>query len=499
MKKYVKLILIVLIVTFAFSIAVFSVNAVNLENNESHWAIDYMYLIANKNILKVPEQYDFKPSAYLTRKETAYAMMRIQGYYYSDNITSVFSDVPGNMEYAGAIKWAYENGVMSGTSSTTFDPNGTIKRQDICVVLNAYFNEFNVSVPVVDSSISYTDFSDAAQVSSYARAAVDRMLQAGIISGNTDGTLAPKDAVKRGQAAVMFTNAYALTYNSANSINVYARNENGDVGKPLMYVYRPQDATAMYPEYPVLGTLGIIKKTGLNTNKRYGVNIVQKYPYTLVPLDDLVYPSYKFIFVTIPEVAANPDDYCSPLDNFSASTSWPHNSSLVTNSSTLCNAFCASNKGNFINDKCPHTYMNVFIPQNFGWRYGANNQCEFHQGVDITRLNNGSVTSSTPVYSIFTNYAKVTIREENPSSPYGNTVQLHWGWEYVTYMHLSSISSALPAVNEWCPGESVIGNVGNTGNSTGTHLHIQISNKEILYPTTAEQRAAFLDPLRFFG
>lgn len=135
-------------------------------------------------------------------------------------------------------------------------------------------------------------------------------------------------------------------------------------------------------------------------------------------------------------------------------------------------------------------------PQNFGWRYGgiSVNQCEFHQGVDITKLNSGTVNESTSVHSMFTNESDILIQRE--VSGCGKTVQLLWGYEYVTYMHLSEYNA-----NQYqggkCSGASIVGKVGETGTSA-VHLHIQVCNSSIIYPYNNIERAQFLDPLRFF-
>lgn len=453
----------------------------------------------------MPTTNDLKPSDYLLRKEMAYAVMRLRNSNASDYVTTGFTDVPYGMEYAGAVKWANQRGLMSGTSQTTFAPNNNITRQEVCLVLCAYFDYFGINVPVVNDNISYTDFPDGGNVSSYAVTAVNRMLRAGIIEGGSDGNLAPKSPIKRSQISVILTNAHALSYNTLNSINLYVRDEDGNTGKPILYAYHPRYTSPMYPEYPALGANGMVRKNGLNVNTEYAVNVMQKYPYDVIPLNDYLSPSYKYIFVTIPQIAQNPDDYRPPLNDFKAKNSWPHDaSSLVCRenlATELCDSFCSEYSGDFEDGKCPHGYMNVQTPQNFGWRYDANSQYEFHQGVDITRLTNGNVTSSTPVYSIFNNDSTVKIREYRPET--GNTVQIRWGWEYVTYMHLSSFNSSLPhpnASDNTCPAGLAIGTVGNTGiSSTGTHLHIQVCNYATIYPDSPEARDTFLNPLRFFS
>ena len=87
-----------------------------------------------------------------------------------------------------------------------------------------------------------------------------------------------------------------------------------------------------------------------------------------------------------------------------------------------------------------------------------------HQGTDMTCSN-----KTAPIYSIGTG---TVIHKRWGSETAGNYVTIkHSKTLYYTYMHLSKIS-----VNQ---GQTVtcktcIGNMGNTGRSTGAHLHLQM-------------------------
>ncbi|MDE6468776.1 MAG: M23 family metallopeptidase, partial [Muribaculaceae bacterium] len=85
-----------------------------------------------------------------------------------------------------------------------------------------------------------------------------------------------------------------------------------------------------------------------------------------------------------------------------------------------------------------------------------------HEGMDF------SAPVGTPVYA--TAEGKVTFA--NWHSGYGNMIDIDHGYNYTTrYAHLSKIIAA--------PGQTVqrgdlIGLVGNTGKSTGPHLHYEV-------------------------
>ena len=156
-----------------------------------------------------------------------------------------FDDVGENYWAYNEISWAYENGYMSGTAATTFNPGGTVSRQQVWMILARMAGEdpadmaaakawavangisdgtnpsgavtrqqlaallyryaalfgYDVSVGENTNILSYTD---VAQVSEYAISAMQWAVGAGIINGTGDGsTLTPQGQATRAQAAVM--------------------------------------------------------------------------------------------------------------------------------------------------------------------------------------------------------------------------------------------------------------------------------------------------------
>ena len=75
---------------------------------------------------------------------------------------STFSDVPAGAWYAEAIAYCQQNGIMSGTSDTTFAPESTLTRAMLATVLHRISNTPAVSAPTV--------FTDAVAVSWYSDA-----------------------------------------------------------------------------------------------------------------------------------------------------------------------------------------------------------------------------------------------------------------------------------------------------------------------------------------
>lgn len=107
-----------------------------------------------------------------------------------------------------------------------------------------------------------------------------------------------------------------------------------------------------------------------------------------------------------------------------------------------------------------------YISSGMGQRWGAN-----HRGIDIARPSNYNILASD----------NGVVVAAGVSGSYGNRIVINHKNGYTTlYGHLSSIKVSVGQVVE---KGSVIGIMGSTGNSTGTHLHFEVEkNGELVNP-----------------
>lgn len=156
-----------------------------------------------------------------------------------------FTDVPEGYWAHSEIAWAYVNGYMNGTATTTFNPGGTVTRQQVWMILarmsgadpadmaaakawavaNGISDGSNPGSPVtrqqlatlmyryaalfgydvsVGESTNILSYADVGQLSEYAIPAMQWACGKGIIRGTGDGsTLTPQGTATRAQLAVM--------------------------------------------------------------------------------------------------------------------------------------------------------------------------------------------------------------------------------------------------------------------------------------------------------
>lgn len=279
----------------------------------------------------------------------------------------------------------------------------------------------------------------------------------------------------------------------ANAIGVYVTDTDGQpIRNAVVYIYaqRSRANVDMYPDGPFYtNAYGFVRHTGLVAGARYAINVVAD-GYAAKSYSAYVTPSTEY--VTIALARRNTAMLNDPLTGFDASNIWGHSGSCAE--TCACKVDCTR--------ICPQKYMNVRIPQNFGWRYGTDSRIEFHQALDI------SAKSTDIVYSIFDKNAKVIQRAN--FSGCGNTVQIQCNSLYVTYMHLTSY---LVDANATIEPHQKIGYAGNTGMVGGAvHVHISIStdtpmwvprnndpNDSNVINWDSSQIGAFLDPLDYIS
>ena len=114
--------------------------------------------------------------------------------------TQWFTDVPTTASYFQPVQWAAYTSTVKGYGDDLFGPLDGITREQFCTILLRYAQRFGLSIPSV---VKAKTFSDAGQISSWAKEAVDVCQQAGIIKGMGNNTFAPKAGITTGQAAAM--------------------------------------------------------------------------------------------------------------------------------------------------------------------------------------------------------------------------------------------------------------------------------------------------------
>ena len=152
----------------------------------------------------------FAPKGVTTRAQVVQILYNLSGCPKAYD-GSPFTDLTADW-YQHSIVWAYQNGIVSGTSATTFEPEAPVTREQIAVILMGYAEKV-LGLDFSADKADLTAFPDGASVSDWARDAVAEAVALGLISGaqTKDGTfLQPQGGATREQAATILMGFYSL-------------------------------------------------------------------------------------------------------------------------------------------------------------------------------------------------------------------------------------------------------------------------------------------------
>lgn len=167
--------------------------------SDSAWYAEYVSYLAARGIVGGTGDGKFNPGAKITRAQFVTILANLSGVDLSVYKVSSFADVKVTDWYFKAVEWAYTNGITKGANGK-FDPDADITRQDIAVMIARYAEKSGFTLPKAYSAVN---FADSVKIASYASNAVMAMQQAGIISGNSDGSFAPTAGATRAETAKM--------------------------------------------------------------------------------------------------------------------------------------------------------------------------------------------------------------------------------------------------------------------------------------------------------
>ena len=152
----------------------------------------------------------FAPDMTMTRAMLVAVLHRLAG---SPSVSGKmpFTDVEADTWYTEAVLWAYQNGIVAGTSDTTFAPQSNITREQIVAIFSRYTAKF--APDKAKAAAELTAFADSASVSDWAVNDMKWAVAQKIISGSENAGkfyLLPQDNASRAQVATILMQYCAL-------------------------------------------------------------------------------------------------------------------------------------------------------------------------------------------------------------------------------------------------------------------------------------------------
>ncbi|MCT4687271.1 S-layer homology domain-containing protein [Vallitalea sp.] len=169
----------------------------NYTDIKDHWAIDSILYVIENGLMQGTSQDTFEPNSIMTRGMVTTLLLNYTKEEVKGN--NVFNDVPKDSWYENGIVWAYEKGIINGVSKKEFKPESPITREALAKIIYYYCKIENIELP----QNSTNNVEDIHLVSTWARDAVNALVEAGIIKGHTDNTFAPREYATRAEVAVI--------------------------------------------------------------------------------------------------------------------------------------------------------------------------------------------------------------------------------------------------------------------------------------------------------
>lgn len=161
--------------------------------------------LASRGIITGYNDTTFGPEDTMTRAQFATIVVRALGLPLA--ATDNFTDVSAGAWYASYVGTAYTYGIVNGTSATTFNPNGTITRQEAAAMVARAAKLCGMDTAMDTAAIRdmLAQFGDYVTTSEWARESLAFCYNADILN-QSELNIQPKVAIKRCEIAQMLFN-----------------------------------------------------------------------------------------------------------------------------------------------------------------------------------------------------------------------------------------------------------------------------------------------------
>lgn len=163
----------------------------------SDWYSGAVSYVFDNGIMNGTSATTFAPNGTVERSQVVQMLYNLEG---QPTVTgsTVFTDVDTDEWYGKAVLWAERNGVVDGYENNAFRPGKAVSREEFAQMLYNYskYKRYDLS-----AAADLSEFPDGSSVSNWANSAVAWANGNGLINGHDDGRLDPSGTAIRAQAA----------------------------------------------------------------------------------------------------------------------------------------------------------------------------------------------------------------------------------------------------------------------------------------------------------
>ena len=208
MKKVQRLLAMILSLALAFTMAPAAFAAEGdtgfSDVSANAWYADAVEYVRDNGIMNGTSATSFSPESSMTRAMLVTVLYRASG---SPAVTGSanFTDVSSNAYYTDAVAWASANGIVTGYGNGRFGSNDPVNRAQIATILWRYAGSHTAE--------SGQDFADENTIPTYASTAVDWARANGVVNGKEGNRFDPQGNATRAQVATILRNYLTMDQN----------------------------------------------------------------------------------------------------------------------------------------------------------------------------------------------------------------------------------------------------------------------------------------------
>lgn len=160
------------------------------------WFYDAVSYVYTEGLMTGTGSYTFSPNGTTSRAMLVTILWRLQGEPYVSGYG--FNDVKSSAYYYDAVRWAARYGIVEGYEGNVFKPDDPITREQFAAILYRYADYCNYNT---SASTNLSAYKDSAKVSSWATTSMKWAVAEGLFEGDNLGNLDPQGQTTRAACA----------------------------------------------------------------------------------------------------------------------------------------------------------------------------------------------------------------------------------------------------------------------------------------------------------
>ena len=171
------------------------------------WYHEYVDWVLKNGVMNGVGGGLFEPNGETTRAMLVMVLYRMAGAPDMAGRESSFTDVSADSWYGAAVIWASENGIVNGVGGGLFDPDASLTREQMAMMLYRFAGYLGSNT---EKRADLSAYGDADAVSAFAQDAMAWAVAESLVNGRSAAELAPKAGATRAELATILFRFAAL-------------------------------------------------------------------------------------------------------------------------------------------------------------------------------------------------------------------------------------------------------------------------------------------------